>query len=63
MAEDKQVEVTSRVTSQIIINIREDGKCEATWTNIHGTTVLVEMLNTALLLYTRMSLEQGRLKL
>lgn len=63
MANEHKVETVSRVTSQIIINIRDDGKCEASWTNVDGLVQLVRMLNYAVQLYTENALKKGQLKL
>ena len=53
----------SRVTSQIIINIRDDGKCEASWTNVDGLVVLMRMMNYAVQLYTEHAMKKGGVKL
>ena len=63
MAEEHKVEPVSRVTSQIIINIRDDGKCEASWTNVDGLVLLVRMLNYAVQLYVEHTLKNGQVKL
>lgn len=54
---------SSRVISQLIINIRDDGKCESTWTNVDGLVVLVRMLNYATQLYVEHAMRQGGVKL
>lgn len=63
MGDEHKVDPVSRVTSQIIINIRDDGKCEATWTNVDGLVQLVRMLNYAVQLYVEHAMKNGQVKL